>query len=322
VVANVACRSSCNAARSSSAATAFATTYYQLRGQDAIIALLQQTIDAYQHALNLTIVRHTGGLATAMDVARARTQLASAQAQLQDTLGQRALLEDALAVLTGVPPEQLSVASATQGVYLPQVPTGMPSTLLQRRPDIAAAERRVFAANATIGVAKAAYFPNIGLGLDGGYDSDTFSPWLAAPNEIWSVGPSLMFTLFDGGRRSAQVTIARRLEDQAAAQYRSVVINAVREVDDNLALQRTLSAEAQRVDEENAAAAQTLDIAMARYRDGTDDYLDVVTAQQDALEAQTQVRTVETRRIAATVGLIQALGGGWSEPGSESMASR
>ncbi|MDR5835119.1 efflux transporter outer membrane subunit [Caballeronia sp. LZ034LL] len=286
--------------------------YFQLRGLDERTKLLQDTIVTYQHALALTESRHAGGIASGMDVSRARTQLSSAQAAVDDTAASRALLEHAIATLTGTPASSFSLAAATPDYVVPQIPVGVPSQLLQRRPDIAAAERRVAAANANIGVAKAAFFPDVTLGLDGGYQSDTFSPWLAAPDEIWSIGPQLMFTLFDGGRRRAAVAVARAKLAENGAKYRETVLAAFQQVEDELALLHHLGDASRNEDEALASAQSTLALAMSRYRDGAVSYLNVVTAQTTALHAQISSLDLRTRRLTASVGLIQALGGGWS----------
>ncbi|MBN3761755.1 efflux transporter outer membrane subunit [Burkholderia sp. Ac-20365] len=285
--------------------------YFQLRGLDQRTKLLQETIVTYQHALKLTESRHSGGLASGMDVSRAQTQLASAQASVDDTAASRALLEHAIATLTGTPASSFALAPATPGHAVPQIPVGVPSELLQRRPDIAAAERRVAAANETIGVAKAAYFPDVSLGLDGGYQSDTFSPWLAAPNEIWSIGPQLMFTLFDGGRRDAQVANARAKLAENGAKFRETVLSAFQQVEDELALLHHLGDESRNEDNALASAEQTLTLATSQYRDGAVSYLDVVTAQTTELDAQIASLDLRTRQLVASVNLIQALGGSW-----------
>jgi NodT family efflux transporter outer membrane factor (OMF) lipoprotein len=285
--------------------------YFQLRGLDERTKLLQETIVTYQHALRLTESRHSGGLASGMDVSRAQTQLASAKAAVDDTAASRALLEHAIATLTGTPASNFTLPTATPSYVVPQVPVGVPSQLLQRRPDIAAAERRVAAANSNIGVAKAAFFPDVSLGLDGGYQSDTFSPWLAAPNEIWSIGPQLMFTLFDGGRRSAAVANARAKLAENGAKYRETVLTAFQQVEDDLALLHHLGDESKNEDDALASAQSTLKLATSRYRDGAVSYLDVVTAQTTELDARISSLDLCTRRLTASVGLIQALGGGW-----------
>ncbi|WP_347556966.1 efflux transporter outer membrane subunit [Robbsia sp. KACC 23696] len=310
-----------------------ANTYFQWRGAAATIGVLDRTIAAYQHALRLTMSRYNGGLATKIDVSRARTQLADAQAQRIDAQGQCDLLRNAMATLVGVTPEQFVLPTVGQSVAatvhtalhvgsapddlmrvpLPITPTGLPSTLLQRRPDIAAAERRVAAANADIGVARAAYFPDIGLGLSGGYESDTMANWLAAPNAVWMLGPSVAATIFDGGRRHAEVLGAKIAREQAADRYRATVLKAFQEVDDQVDLEQVLANEAVRVNDMRAAAAQTLVLATVRYRDGASDYLNVVTAQQAALQAEEKARTLRVRQLQAAVSLIQALGGGWQQ---------
>ncbi|QGZ65911.1 efflux transporter outer membrane subunit [Paraburkholderia acidisoli] len=289
-----------------------ATTWFDLLGLDQQAKLLDDTIAAYRHALALTESRHRGGIASSLDVSRAQTQLASAQAAAADVSARRALYEHAIATLVGVPASQFNVAPDTLRPHLPNLPAGLPSALLQRRPDIAAAERRVAAANAEIGVAKAAFFPDLSLGIDGGYQSTTFSPWLAAPNEMWSIGPALMGTIFDGGKRAAAVRGAQAKLAENGAQYKATVLSAFQQVEDNLALLHHLGDEAGRENDALTAAQRTLALSMSRYRDGVVSYLDVVTAQTTELSTQIASLELDTRRLDATVGLIQAIGGGWS----------
>jgi len=289
-----------------------AEAYFNLRGLDEQQQLLADTIRTYERALQLTQSRHTGGIASDLDVSRAQTQLESARASVEDVSARRALYEHAIATLTGTPASQFTLAPDIGETWLPSIPAGLPASLLQRRPDIAAAERRVAQANAQIGVAKAAYFPDISLGLDGGYQSDTFSPWLAAPNEMWSIGPTLLMTLFDGGRREAVTQRARAKLAENGAQYKGTVLRAFQQVEDNLAQLHYLGDEAAREESALAAAQRTLALSLSRYRDGVVSYLDVVTAQTTELQTQTAVLNLQTRRLLASVGLIEALGGGWS----------
>ncbi|RQT03430.1 efflux transporter outer membrane subunit [Burkholderia contaminans] len=289
-----------------------ANAYFNLRGLDQQQQLLADTIDTYQRALQLTMSRHAGGIASDLDVSRAQTQLDSARASAEDVRARRALYEHSIATLTGVPASSFALTPALDAAYLPTIPAGLPSTLLQRRPDVAAAERRMAAANAKIGVVRAAFFPDITLGLIGGYQSSGLGHWLSAPNEIWSIGPSLALTLFDGGRRQALTDQAHAKLAENGAQYRAVVLAACQQVEDNLALTHHLGDEAAREQEALDAAERTLQLSMSRYRDGVVSYLDVVTAQTTELNTKVAMLELDTRRQLAAVGLIAALGGGWS----------
>jgi NodT family efflux transporter outer membrane factor (OMF) lipoprotein len=289
-----------------------ADNYIVLRGLDEQIKLLQESITAYEKALELTRTRHGGGIASGLDVARAQTQLSSAKSLCSQTLAQRALVEHAIAVLVGDTPSQFSLAPNTQAIPLPSVPVSLPSTLLQRRPDVAAAERRTAAANARIGVARAAYFPSVGLSALGGYQSGEGAGFLSAPNRYWAIGPSLLLNVFDGGRRKATVEAAKAATEEAGARYRGVVLAAFQQVEDNLAqLDHYGAAHADQQDAAEAAR-HSLDLAMDRYRQGAVGYLDVVQAQTAALDAQRSLLDLDTRQLRASVQLVRALGGGWS----------
>jgi len=289
-----------------------ADSYIQLRGLDQQIALLQQSIDAYQKALQLTQTLHTGGIVSGLDVARAQTQLSSAKSLWSQTLAQRALIKDAIAVLVGDSASQFTLATQTAAIELPLLPVGVPSALLQRRPDIAAAERRTAAANARIGVARAAYFPSLTLSAQGGFQSAAYAGLLAAPNHFWAIGPTLLETIFDGGRRKAGVKAARAATDEAGAQYRSVVLNAFAQVEDNLAQLDHVGVALTDQKDAAHAAQHSLDMAMDRYKQGAVGYLDVVQAQTAALDAQRSLLNLDTQQLRASVQLIRALGGGWS----------
>ncbi|WP_407973207.1 efflux transporter outer membrane subunit (plasmid) [Burkholderia pyrrocinia] len=290
-----------------------AEAYFRLREFDSERRLLSQTIDTAQRAAALTQNRHAGGIASGLDVSRAQTQLDSLQAKAQDIVARRALIEHAIATLVGVPPASFTLAPAVTRTYLPAIPTGLPTTLLQRRPDVAAAERRVAQANAQIGVASAAFFPDVTIGLAGGFQSDALIPWMTAPNAIWAIGPQLMMNLFDGGQRRAVTQAMRAKLAENGARYKVIALQAFQQVEDNLARLHHLGDEAADEDKALAAAHHTLDLAMSRYRDGVVSYLEVVTAQTTELDTDIAAQKLEMRRLCACTQLIEALGGGWTQ---------
>jgi NodT family efflux transporter outer membrane factor (OMF) lipoprotein len=288
--------------------------YVQLRSLDRDSAILDETVKAYTRALSLTKQRHDAGIAPGLDVSQAQTQLNAARSQEAQTLAQRALMEHAIAALLGESASTFSIKPAIVAIKLPQIPSGVPSTLLQRRPDIAAAQRRMIASNANIGVARAAYFPTLTLGAQGGFQSNAFSNWLSAPSSFWAVGPNVLLSVFDGGLRRAQVAQARAEFDTSAANYRSTVVNAFQQVEDSLA---TLNHDHDAVLEEKAAldaAQRTLDLSMVLYVKGATDYLTVVTSQTVVLQTQLEALNLDTLQLRASVDLIRALGGGWEDP--------
>jgi len=289
-----------------------ADDYFRMRGLDAETALLEATVDAYQRAFKLTDARHSGGASSGLDVGRAQTQLSSARAQLAEVAAERALLEHAIAALVGENASSFTIARATTGMAQPRpVPVGAPSTLLQRRPDIAAAERRMAAANARIGMQKAAFFPTISLGLAGGYET-TGGDLLSKSTSFWALGPAAaVLSLFDGGRRRAAVAVARGEFDEAAANYRQTVLDAFRAAEDQMTLANRLAESARDQAEAVKAAEQTNRLALIRYREGAADYLEVVTSQTAELEAKRTALDIRTRRLQANVDLIRAFGGGW-----------
>lgn len=291
-----------------------AALYFDMRGLDARIVLLGATVAAFRRAYELTATRHEGGIASGIDVSRAENQLASARAELSAVAIARAQDEHALAALLGMAPAELSIAVVETLAPPPVVPAGLPSTLLGRRPDIAAAERRVAAANARIGVARAALFPAITLGGAGGFEAAS-GALLSASSGFWALGPlSAALAIFDGGRRRAGVRISRAEYDEAAARYRETVLTAFREVEDTLAAQRLLAVQERDQAAATRAAERTRELALTRYRDGAADYLEVVTAQTAALDAGRTLLDLRRRQLATAVDLIRALGGRYAVP--------
>jgi NodT family efflux transporter outer membrane factor (OMF) lipoprotein len=298
------------------------TDYMQLRSLDRDSAILDDTVKAYARALSLTQQRHGAGIAPGLDVSQAQTQLDAAQSQASQTFASRALMEHAIAALLGVSASTFSIDPKIVPLTLPQVPSGVPTTLLQRRPDIAAAQRRMIAANANIGVARAAYFPSITLGAQGGFQSTGFSNWLSAPSSFWAIGPNALLSVFDGGLRRAQVAQARAEFDASAANYRGTVVTAFQQVEDSLS---TLNYYHDAAVEEKAAvdaAQRTLDLSMALYKQGATDYLTVVTSQTALLQTQLESQNLDTVQLSASVNLILALGGGWEDPASTSRGGK
>jgi NodT family efflux transporter outer membrane factor (OMF) lipoprotein len=288
--------------------------YIQLRSLDRDSAILDETVTTYARALGLTQQRHDAGIAPGLDVSQAQTQLDAARSQSAQTLAQRALMEHAIAALLGVSASTFSIKREIVAITLPQIPSGVPTTLLQRRPDIAAAQRRMIAANANIGVARAAYFPSLTLGAQGGFQSTGFSNWLSAPSSFWAIGPNALLSVFDGGLRRAQVAQARAEFDASAANYRGTVVTAFQQVEDSLA---TLNHYHDAAVEEKAAvdaAQRTLDLSLALYKLGATDYLTVVTSQTALLQTQLESLNLDTLQLSASVNLILALGGGWEDP--------
>jgi NodT family efflux transporter outer membrane factor (OMF) lipoprotein len=292
-----------------------AQNYFQLRALDAQKQLFDDTIAAYQRSLTLTQNQYTAGVVAKVDVIQAQTQLKTTQAQALDIGVQRAQLEHAIALLIGKPASTYSLAAAPRTAAPPALPVGIPSSLLERRPDIAAAERRMAAANAQIGVAQAAYYPSLTLSASGGFQSSSFSNWLTAPSRFWSLGPALAQTLFDGGLRRAQTDQAIAAYDANVAGYRQTVLTGFKEVEDNLVALRILEEEAAIQDEAVRNARQSVALTANQYKAGIVSYLNVVTVQATALANERTAVDVLNRRLAASVLLIKALGGGWNASG-------
>jgi len=294
-----------------SAVGALAAAYFQLREADAEIDLLQATVDGYERSLTIAQNRYAAGVVAQTDVLQAQTQLANARADLATVRQNRARFEHAVAVLTGQAPAAFALASAPWVAQVPEVPLGLPSTLLQRRPDIAAAERAVAAANAQIGIQRSAYFPNLSLGASLGSNGTSVADLFRASSTVWSLGLSIAQTLFDAGATAARVDEAQAARDARVAIYRQTVLTAFQSVEDQLTVLRTLQEQEPLRREAVSAAERTAQQLLNRYREGQVSFTDVVTAQASALSAQRAMLQLQVNRQLAAVTLIQSLGGGW-----------
>ena len=288
-----------------------AMDYFELRAADAQKQLLDETVKAFEAALRLTTNRFRGGAAPKSDVAQAQAQLDTTRAQATDVTVQRAQLEHAIATLIGKPPAALSLLPRPLDTRPPGIPAGLPSQLLERRPDIAAAERRVAEANEQIGIAKAAYYPTLMLNASVGFEGTSFGNALNASSLLWAVGASITQTIFDGGRRRATSDATRAAYDATVAAYRQTTLTAFQQVEDNLAALRILEQEAQEQRRAVESAEQSLQLFTNRYRGGIDNYLQVITAQTVTLTNQRNEIDILRRRMDASVLLVKALGGGW-----------
>jgi NodT family efflux transporter outer membrane factor (OMF) lipoprotein len=294
-----------------SAQALLAQDYLLLRVQDAQIDLLRETVTAYERSLQLTRNQYASGIAARGDVTQAESQLKSTQAQVFDAGITRAQLEHAVAVLVGKPPAQLAIAPRPLVAVFPDIPIVLPAALLERRPDIAAAERRTASANAQIGVAQAAFFPALSLSAVGGVQSSVIGSLLSLPSRYWSLGPALAQSVFDAGLRSAQKSEAIATYDATVANYRATVLTAFADVEDNLASLSLLAQEAAVQDDAVKAARESATIATNQYKAGIANYLAVVVLQASALTSERTALTILGRRLTSSVGLIKALGGGW-----------
>jgi NodT family efflux transporter outer membrane factor (OMF) lipoprotein len=295
-----------------SAQAELASDYFQLRILDAQKQLLDDTVAAFQKSLDLTKNRYDAGVAAKVDLVQAETQLKSTRAQAIDTGVQRAQLEHAIAILIGKAPAEFSIAPVPLAVTMPRVPIGLPSELLERRPDVAAAERRVAAANAQIGVAKAAYFPSLTLSGSYGSRSADASQWFTVPSRFWSIGPALAQSIFDAGLRRAQTEQAIAGYDATVAEYRQAVLAGFQEVEDNLAALRILGEEAQVQEEAVRASRESVLLTTNQYKAGIVSYINVVTVQTTQLNNERTAVGILGRQLVAAVTLVKALGGGWS----------
>jgi NodT family efflux transporter outer membrane factor (OMF) lipoprotein len=288
-----------------------AVDYFELRSQDSLIALLNATVKAYSESLEVTRAQYETGIGTDEAVAQAQVQLQTTQAQATNLGIARAQYEHAIAMLVGQSASTFTVPAVLSNVQPPAVPLGVPSQLLERRPDVAADERLMAQANAQIGVAEAAYFPTLTLSASAGFESTNASKWLTWPARFWSVGPAVSETIFDGGLRSATVAQYRAIYDQSVATYRQSVLTAFQQVEDNLASLRILSQEIGQQDQAVAYSLRYVNIATDRYKLGLDPYLDVITAQTSLLSNQQTAVNLRLQQLTASVQLIEALGGGW-----------
>jgi NodT family efflux transporter outer membrane factor (OMF) lipoprotein len=288
-----------------------AQDYFQLHGLDGDAELFQRTLQSYDEYLTLTKNRRAGGIASDLDVAQAEAQLYSTRASLQDLAIQRAQLEHAIAVLIGKPPAELSIPGMTLKTPPPPVPVAVPSVLLERRPDIAAGERQMAAANEQIGIAQAAYYPTLSLSGAAGLENGRITTWISWPARFFSVGATMAETVFEAGRRRAAVSQSQAAFDAAIALYRQTVLGAFQQVEDNLAALRVLAEESVTADQSVSSAERALTVSTAQYKSGTTSYLTVIQAQATALAAERTAVELLTRRLTASVLLVQALGGGW-----------
>jgi len=302
-----------------------AVDYYELRGQDSLKQLLDSTVVAFQQSLDLTKALYETGIDSEESVAQAENQLNTTRAEDTNLGIARAQFEHAIALLTGQSASAFSVPVEPLKAAPPAIPFGVPSELLERRPDIAAAERQMASANALIGVARAAYYPTVTLGASGGFQSTEISQWFTWPSRVWSVGPTVSETIFDAGLRRATVEQYRAQYDGTVATYRGTVLTAFQQVEDNLASLRILSQEIQEQDQAVSSAQRVLVLATDRYRLGIDPYLNVITAQTSLLSNQQTAVDLRMQQITASVQLIEALGGGWDAsqlPNGKQIASR
>lgn len=285
--------------------------YFELHGLDGDADLLQRTMVSFQQYLQLTKDRFEAGIASGADVAQAETQLETTRAQLIDIGVSRAQFEHAIAILIGKPPSELTIVPAVLKNPPPAVPQGIPSALLERRPDIASSERLVAAANEQIGIAQSAFFPSLLLSATGGLQSTSISSWFTWPSRYWSLGPQFAETLFDAGKRRAQVDLEQAAYDGTVATYRQTVLTALQQVEDQMAALRILEDEAKAQEVAVRSAENSLSIVTEQYKAGTSDYLTVITTQSIALSDERTAVDILTRRLTASVLLVEALGGGW-----------
>jgi NodT family efflux transporter outer membrane factor (OMF) lipoprotein len=293
--------------------TTLAQDYFELRSVDAERLILQDTLKNYQDALNLTGILYKTGIDSEQDVTQAQVQYDTASAQLTDLGVSRAQYEHAIAVLIGKPASEFAIRYAPFVPNPPQVPVAVPSTLLERRPDIAALERTIASDNALIGVARAAYYPNLTLSASGGFQTTSFTNWFTWPSRFWSLGPSFAETLFDGGARRATVYQAEAQYDAAVANYRETVLTSFQAVEDELAAERILAQEVVQQHTAVNSSQHYLDLANIRYKTGVDSYLNVITAQNTLLTNRETEVQIQLKQMTANVQLILALGGGWDE---------
>jgi NodT family efflux transporter outer membrane factor (OMF) lipoprotein len=287
-----------------------ASDYIELRGLDAQARVLENAVTAYTQAVRITQNRFAGKIASIIDVSRAQNQLGDAEAQLTDIRSRRALTEHAIAVLTGRQPAEVSLPSETWDLALPEISPGLPSQLLERRPDVASAERQMAAANATIGVARAAFYPTLSLDMLYGLQDTGFNMF-SLPDQFWALGPGVALPLFEGGLRNAEEAAAVAAYRLSLANYRATVLGAFQEVEDALSQQRLLAVEAQQEGSALAASRQTLSADLTLYKDGATNFLDVVIAQAEELQSEQADVDLRTRRAQADLSLVRALGGGW-----------